>query len=57
MGRPRINENEKRRPVSVSLGPAEIEALRELSDIREESQGHIVGSFILREIAKERKKA
>lgn len=56
-GRPPFVKGERRRPVSVSLGETEIEALRELSRIRGESQGVIVGKFILAALAREQRKA
>lgn len=56
-GRPPFIEGERRRPVSVSLGDTEIDALRELSRIRGESQGAIVGGMILAAIARERRKS
>ena len=56
-GRPPFIEGEKRRPVSVSLGDTEINALRELSRLRGESQGVIVGRLILTAFARERPKS
>ena len=57
IGRPPFIEGERRRPVSVSLGDTEIDALRELSRIRGESQGAIVGGMILAALTRERRKS
>ena len=57
IGRPPFIEGERRRPVSVSLGDTEIDALRELSRIRGESQGAIVGRMILAALERERRKS
>ena len=56
-GRPAFVEGERRKAVGLSLGESEIDALRELSHIRGESQGVIVGKLILTAIARERRKA
>ena len=56
-GKPRFKVGEKHRPVSVSLGDTEIDALRELSRIRGESQGAIVGRMILAALDRERRKS
>ncbi len=53
MGRPPKVEGERRRPVSVSLGQTEIDAIRELSRLKGESQGKVVGDLVLRELAAE----
>ena len=49
-------EGERRKAVGLSLGESEIEALRELSRIRGESQGAIVGNLILAALAREQSK-
>ena len=55
-GRPPFVEGERRKAVGLSLGESEIEALRELSRIRGESQGAIVGRLILAAFTRERGK-
>jgi len=56
-GRPPRVEGERRRPVSISLGDSEIAALRELAELRGESQGAIVGRFVLQALEREKRKS
>jgi len=55
-GRPPLVEGERRKAVGLSLGESEIDALRELSHIRGESQGVIVGRLVLGALARELRK-
>lgn len=56
-GRPPLVQGERRKAIGLSLGDSEIDALRELSELRGESQGAIVGKLIVAALARERRKA
>ena len=54
-GRPPLVDGERRKAVGLSLGESEIDALRELSRIRGESQGAIVGKLVLAALLREQR--
>jgi len=56
MGRPPKVEGERRKSVGLSLSNVEADALRELAELRGESQGAIVGRFVLQALERERRK-
>lgn len=56
MGRPRFVEGETRRPYSVSLGESEIQALRELAEVLDTSQGIACGKAITDALKREKRK-
>ena len=54
-GKPLFKVGEKHRPVSVSLGDTEIDALRELSRLCGDSQGAIVGRLVVAALIREQR--
>lgn len=56
MGRPPKVEGERRKSVGLSLSGPEADALRELAELRGESQGAIVGRFVLQALEREKRK-
>ncbi len=56
IGRPPKVEGQRRRSVGLSLSNVEADALRELAELRGESQGAIVGRFVLQALERERRK-
>jgi hypothetical protein len=57
VGRPRVDEDRKRKRITLTLAPDEIEALQRLSEISRDSYGATAGKLFLREIEREQKKA
>jgi hypothetical protein len=56
IGRPPKDPGERARVVGISMTPAAIEALRELSALRGVSQGVLVGSLVQGALRRERAK-
>ncbi len=56
-GRRPLGDEHKRRKVTITLHPIEIEALRELALLKRRSQGVLAGELFVRELERERKKA
>ena len=55
-GRPRLEPERKRKKIMITLLPAEIEALTELSLIHRRARGVVAGELFVRELERESKK-